>query len=53
MPCLRCDNGKWKWGKGGRCQYETKADCEAAHEGDTGMKQGFKKIEIKVQADDP
>jgi len=31
MPCLKCDNGKYKWGESGRCQYDTKADCEHAH----------------------
>ena len=29
MPCEKCENGKYKWGKTGSCKYDTKADCEA------------------------
>jgi hypothetical protein len=32
MPCQQCGNGKWRWGFG-PCQYDSKADCEAAHPG--------------------
>jgi len=28
MPCEKCENGKYKWGKTGSCKYDTKADCE-------------------------
>ena len=28
MPCEKCENGKYKWGKTGECKYDTKADCE-------------------------
>ena len=31
MPCYECENGKWKFGETGRCQYETKSDCETAN----------------------
>tara|TARA_R110000787_G_scaffold12678_3_gene40734 strand:+ start:250 stop:954 length:705 start_codon:yes stop_codon:yes gene_type:complete len=31
MPCTKCEDGKYKWGKTGDCQYETKAECEAAN----------------------
>ena len=31
MPCYECDNGKWKFGETGRCQYSTKSECEAAN----------------------
>lgn len=31
MPCIRCTNGKWKWGERGRCQYDSEADCKRAH----------------------
>lgn len=27
MPCMKCKNGKWKYGAKGRCQFDTKADC--------------------------
>ncbi len=33
MPCIRCENGKYKFGERGRCIYRTKAECEAANEG--------------------
>jgi len=30
MPCFKCNNGKYKYGERGRCQFDTLADCEAA-----------------------
>ena len=29
MPCEQCENGKYKWGKTGECQYDSIAECEA------------------------
>mgnify|MGYP003624690744 CR=1 FL=1 len=29
MPCTKCEEGKYKWGKTGSCKYDTKADCES------------------------
>ena len=31
MPCEKCKDGGWKWGKTGACEYETRAECEAAN----------------------
>jgi len=31
MPCEECENGKYKWGKTGSCQYDSKAECESAN----------------------
>ena len=31
MPCEKCDNGKYKWGKTGSCEYDTIAECEEAN----------------------
>jgi len=31
MPCYECENGKWKFGETGKCQYETKSECETAN----------------------
>ena len=31
MPCYECENGKWKFVETGKCQYETKSDCETAN----------------------
>ena len=30
MPCMKCNNGKYKYGEAGRCQFETLDDCKAA-----------------------
>lgn len=30
MPCMKCNNGKWKYGRGGKCVFKTKALCEKA-----------------------
>ena len=29
MPCEQCENGKYKWGKTGSCEYDSIAECEA------------------------
>lgn len=31
MPCIKCENNKYKWGTKGECKYDTLAECEAAH----------------------
>jgi len=31
MPCEECENGKYKWGKTGSCEYDTVAECEEAN----------------------
>ena len=31
MPCTKCKEGKYKWGKTGECEYATKEDCESAN----------------------
>ena len=31
MPCEKCEDGNYKWGKTGACEYETRAECEAAN----------------------
>ena len=28
MPCTKCENGKYKWGKTGECKYDSKEACE-------------------------
>ena len=30
MPCIKCANGKWKYGEHGNCQFDTLAACKAA-----------------------
>lgn len=34
MPCMPCQDGKWKWGERGECKYESEEECRKAHEGD-------------------
>ena len=46
MPCMQCENGKWKWGHRGDCIYDTKAECEEAHKGD------HSKDPSEIRADD-
>ena len=31
MPCTKCEEGKYKWGETGECEYATKEDCESAN----------------------
>lgn len=31
MPCTKCKEGKYKWGKTGSCEYDTKEECEKAN----------------------
>ena len=30
-PCEQCENGKYKWGKTGSCEYDSIAECEEAN----------------------
>lgn len=30
MPCMKCANGKYKYGERGNCVYDTLAKCNAA-----------------------
>ena len=30
MPCMKCSNGKWKYGAHGSCVFDTLAACKAA-----------------------
>ena len=30
MPCMKCSNGKYKYGENGRCVFDTLAACKAA-----------------------
>ena len=31
MPCTKCEEGKYKWGERGFCEYETLQECEDAN----------------------
>lgn len=30
MPCIKCSNGKWRYGQHGRCQFDTYEACAKA-----------------------
>ena len=30
MPCIKCNNGKWKYGKHGKCVFDTLQKCKDA-----------------------
>ena len=30
MPCMKCSNGKYKYGEKGRCQFKTLEACKKA-----------------------
>ena len=30
MPCMKCSNGKYKYGEHGNCVFDTLAACKAA-----------------------
>lgn len=32
MPAIECENGKWKWGETGACEYETQDEAELDNE---------------------
>lgn len=34
MPCMKCEDGKWKWGHRGKCKYPSQSVCEQAHAGE-------------------
>lgn len=54
MPCMKCSNGKWKWGRRGKCVFLTKAKCEAAgraiHAGEKAVKEFVMKTYNKCTA---
>lgn len=31
MPCLECENGLWRFGESGKCEYTSKSQCEEAN----------------------
>jgi hypothetical protein len=31
MPCTKCEEGNYKWGETGECEYPTKEACESAN----------------------
>ena len=29
MPCIKCEDGNWRWGESGECKYDSLSSCEA------------------------
>ena len=38
MPCTKCEEGKYKWGKTGECKYDSLDACESANHKYSKMK---------------
>jgi hypothetical protein len=38
MPCTKCEEGKYKWGKTGECEYDSLDACESANSKYSKMK---------------
>ena len=39
MPCTKCEEGKYKWGETGECEYNTLEECETANASYEEMKE--------------
>jgi hypothetical protein len=51
MPCEKCDNGKYKWGKTGSCTYDSVAECEEANKDYYEDMKTTKIVELIIQDD--
>ena len=53
MPCIKCSNGKWKYGEKGKCQFKTLEACKKAaaaihvQENKDGLQKETKKKETR------
>ena len=52
MPCIKCNNGKWKYGEHGRCQFDTLAACKAAEAAIHARENPKKVLDPKLQKTD-
>ena len=52
MPCYKCNNGKYKYGKRGRCQFDTLERCRAA-EAAIHAREPKKSLESCADCSDP
>ena len=52
MPCMKCNNGKWKYGERGKCVFLTKERCEKArqaiHASEQAVKNVVKSLYVKL-----
>jgi len=53
MPCIKCSNGKYKYGEKGRCQFKTLEACKRAaaaiHAEDKDGKKTLQKEKAKTK----
>ena len=49
MPCEKCDNGKYKWGKNGSCKYDSVSECEEDNKDYYEDMQSTKIVELIIQ----
>jgi hypothetical protein len=52
MPCYKCSNGKYKYGKAGNCQFDTLAACKAAERA-IHARENAKEIDMAKKPHDP
>ena len=50
MPCTQCNEGKYKWGETGECEYNTLEECEAANSSYEEMKT-TRIVELVIEED--
>ena len=50
MPCKQCNEGKYKWGETGECEYDTLQECEDANSSYSEM-QTTKIVELIIEDD--
>jgi len=51
MPCKKCDDGKYKWGDRGECQYDTLEDCENANAAYSEQSNNTRIVELIIEED--
>jgi len=51
MPCEKCENGKFKWGKNGSCEYDSLAECEQDNKDYYEDMTATKIVELIIQDD--
>jgi len=51
MPCEECENGKYKFGKTGSCEYDSVAECEEANKDYYEEVKETKIVELVIQDD--
>tara|TARA_R100001015_G_C4634546_1_gene201245 strand:+ start:3133 stop:3855 length:723 start_codon:yes stop_codon:yes gene_type:complete len=51
MPCKKCENGNYKFGDTGKCQYKTKAECENANKDYYANLKNTRIVELIIEND--